>query len=132
MVDRDTVHGGNLWRERVVHLKVVPELALAELIKNPESIATLPLEAVALIRAELMRLDTLLQIRVSQAGGQSRAEGNGEDRLLTVEEAAVKLNLSVDQLYRMAAKLPFTVRLGRKLLFSLVGIERYIRQRAGR
>ena len=57
--------------------------------------------------------------------------GNG-DRLLTVEEAAPKLGTSVDHLYRHAKNYPFTVRNGRALRFSEVGIERFIRQRMGR
>ena len=57
----------------------------------------------------------------------------GEDRLLTVEEAARKLAVSDDWLYRHADKLPFTVRIGdRHLRFSAAGIEKFIRQRAGR
>jgi predicted DNA-binding transcriptional regulator AlpA len=52
------------------------------------------------------------------------------DRLLTVAEAAEKLCMTEDYLYRTAKKLPFTVRTGRKQLrFSLAGIERYIKQR---
>jgi predicted DNA-binding transcriptional regulator AlpA len=52
------------------------------------------------------------------------------DRLLTVVEAAEKLCMTKDYLYRTAKKLPFTVRTGRKQLrFSLLGIERYIKQR---
>ncbi len=60
--------------------------------------------------------------------------GAGEgDRLLTVEEAAHRLGVSKDFLYRKARVLPFTVRLGpRQLRFSLRGIERHIRQRQGR
>ncbi len=56
-----------------------------------------------------------------------------EDRLLTVDEVAVKLGVTNDWLYRRAKALPFTVRLSPgKLRFSLRGIERYIRQRHGR
>ena len=56
----------------------------------------------------------------------------GGDQLLTVEEAAEKLGVSRDWLYRHSKKLAFTVRLGRHLRFSARGIERYIRQRQGR
>ena len=56
-----------------------------------------------------------------------------EDRLLTVNEAVVKLGMTNDWLYRRAKTLPFTVRPSPgKLRFSLRGIERYIRQRQGR
>ena len=50
-----------------------------------------------------------------------------------MEEAARKLAVSEDWLYRHADKLPFTVRIGdRHLRFSAAGIEKFIRQRAGR
>ena len=57
------------------------------------------------------------------------AEG---DRLLTVEEAAQRLGVAPDWLYRRTTRLPFTVRLGRTLRFSEVGITRWIRSRRGR
>jgi predicted DNA-binding transcriptional regulator AlpA len=37
-----------------------------------------------------------------------------------------------DWLYRQADTLPFTVRIGRSLGFSEQGIEKWLRQRAGR
>ena len=48
------------------------------------------------------------------------------DELLAVETAAERLGVSTDYLYRHAAKLPFTRRIGRKLLFSSRGIAQYI------
>lgn len=55
------------------------------------------------------------------------------DQLLTVEEAAQKLSVPKDWLYRHSKKLPFSVRLGpRHLRFSARGIEKFIRQRQGR
>ena len=54
------------------------------------------------------------------------------ERLLNVREAAERLAVPPDWLYRNAKKLPFTVRLGPGLLrFSSNGIDRYIRQRQG-
>jgi predicted DNA-binding transcriptional regulator AlpA len=62
-----------------------------------------------------------------------RQSASSEDRLLTVEEAALRLGTSEDWLYRNAPKLPFTVRLApRQLRFSSQGIERYLRTRQGR
>jgi excisionase family DNA binding protein len=49
------------------------------------------------------------------------------DRLLNVDEAAKKLGVSEDYLYRHHREFPFTRRAGRKLLFSSVGIEKHIR-----
>ena len=55
---------------------------------------------------------------------------DGNDRLLSVNEAARLLSVSKDWLYRRASQLPFTVRLGFHLRFSARGIARYIRARA--
>jgi predicted DNA-binding transcriptional regulator AlpA len=50
-----------------------------------------------------------------------------EDRLLKIDEAADRLQMSKDWLYRNWKKLPFTVHLSqRNIRFSLKGIEEYI------
>lgn len=51
------------------------------------------------------------------------------DSLLDVAQASLRLHVSRDWLYRNAERLPFTVRQGRLLRFSSVGIDRYIRSR---
>ena len=50
------------------------------------------------------------------------------DELLPVEVAAERLGISKDYLYRQHSQYPFTRRQGRKLLFSALGIEKYIQQ----
>jgi len=50
------------------------------------------------------------------------------DRLLTVGEAAAKLNCSEVWLYKRAKRLPFTVRVGRSLRFSERGLDEAIRE----
>jgi hypothetical protein len=50
------------------------------------------------------------------------------DELLNVMAAAGRLGTSTDYLYRHHRDFPFTRRLGKKLLFSSLGIEKYIRQ----
>lgn len=64
--------------------------------------------------------------------GPPPAAEDGEDRLLDVDEAAARLGVSSDWLYRRAARLPFTVRLGRTLRFSVRGLDRFIRTRQSR
>ena len=54
------------------------------------------------------------------------------DRLLPVAEAADRLACTTDWLYRHHHRLPFAVRTGRQVRFSADGLDRYIRQRAGR
>lgn len=59
-----------------------------------------------------------------------RPESNDDDRLLSVDEAAEQLNVSHDWLYRNAKKLPFTKKLGPKMLrFSTAGIQKYLASR---
>ena len=78
--------------------------------------------------AVLNALAPLLTAPVTTPAGTQEA-----DRLLTVNEAAAKLGMTKDWLYRHAKSLPFTVRPSRgRVRFSLRGIEKYIRQRQGR
>jgi hypothetical protein len=52
-----------------------------------------------------------------------------EDRLLTVQEAAPILGVTVDWLYRHADEFRFTVRPGAgQLRFSSIGIQDYLRR----
>jgi predicted DNA-binding transcriptional regulator AlpA len=56
----------------------------------------------------------------------ARATQQEADRLLSVEEAAEILAMSTDSLYRQARKLPFTRKVGPKMLrFSYRGIVKY-------
>ena len=53
-----------------------------------------------------------------------------KDELLTVEEAAERLKVSEDWLYRHAKKLPFSIWITRrKLRFSSNGIDHYIEEK---
>src|SRR5438445_1059795 len=61
----------------------------------------------------------------SDASGQ-------EPRNLDVAEAAKRLGMSRDWLYRHAAELPFAVRIGRRVVFDSVALERWNRRRAER
>ena len=52
------------------------------------------------------------------------------DESLDVAEAARRLGVSKDYLYRHHRDFAFTRRLGKKLLFSSLGIKEYIRQQS--
>lgn len=110
----------------------VPVPKLAELLADPGKAANLPPGTIPALRGELARLDTLLLARLLSGGDNKAQTGPDGDRLLSAKEAAGKLGASRDYLYRHSSKLPFTVRMGRKVLFSEAGIEGYIRQRMGR
>lgn len=62
--------------------------------------------------------------------------GNGShpelEENLSAAQAARRLGLSKDYLYRHAGQLPFTVKVGRRVLFSARGLERWNQNRMGR
>lgn len=75
------------------------------------------------------RLKAGLLVRLYAEGAPRQQE---EDRLLDVKEAAKRLAISKDTLYRKASNLPFTVRIGGNVRFSAQGISRFIATRQGR
>ncbi len=108
--------------------------ALADVCAEPGRAAHVRREHIPALLGNLEQIKAALWSRLMAPGGdRTPVADTVEDKLLTVEEAAEKLSVTVDWLYRHAARLPFTVRPGpRQLRFSLRGIERYIRQRQGR
>lgn len=112
-------------------MSLFPIPKLADLLEDPGKASSLPAEAIPELRGQLAKLDTLLLCRLLGAnsnGNPSTPAG----RNLGVKEASQKIGVSQDWLYRKAGELPFTVRIGRRVLFSESGIEKYIRQRMGR
>ena len=106
---------------------------LRVLVDDPTRVSAVPAEAIPAVLGELERLRACLWTRLTAPQREAQA-GNPTDgdRLLTAKEAAAKLGTSADWVYRHSRNLPFTVRIGRKVLFSEAGIERYIRTRMGR
>ena len=112
--------------------QTVTEL-LTENMRHPEYVRELPLGAIPGMLAQLAAAQSILAAQlVESVGRPNTPDGAAGDRLLTVEEAAEKLGVAPDWLYRRAARLPFTVRLGRSVRFSEAGIARFIRQRSGK
>ncbi len=118
--------------DQTVSLTPVPRSA--ELLTCLERVAAdAPLQELAALVGELERIKTVALARFYVGSSDGQPEAQQGDRLLGVQEAARKLGLSKDYLYRHAKALPFTRRLGpRQLRFSEQGIEKYIRQRQGR
>jgi len=115
-------------------MSLTPLPTLDELAADPARVRDLPPEAARdlLLRVVGLQTTLLAQAFSPSASGDGQPEAPAEDRLLAVKEAAGKLGVSTDWLYRRATNLPFTVRLGRQLRFSERGVERWIRQRQGR
>jgi excisionase family DNA binding protein len=106
---------------------------LNEILRRPESIPEIPFEAIPATLAQLAAVQSMLAARLIETQeGDKGAEHTAGDRLLTVEEAAERLGVARDFLYRRTARLPFTVRLGRAVRFSESGLTRWIRSRNGR
>jgi predicted DNA-binding transcriptional regulator AlpA len=106
--------------------------SLDELAADPGKAAALPPEAARALTLRCLIVLAALATAAAPSNGPCSPEAPAEDRLLDVEEAARRLAVSPDWLYRRATRLPFTVRPGRTLRFSARGLERYLRQRQGR
>jgi helix-turn-helix protein len=63
---------------------------------------------------------------------QATAEPTVPDENLSIDEAARRLNVSKDWLYRHGPILPFRVKIGSRVMFSAAGLARWNRQRMGR
>jgi predicted DNA-binding transcriptional regulator AlpA len=113
-------------------MAATPSPSLAELVADPGKLSVLPPEAIPEVRGELARLDSLLLARLVSPGGNGSAHvPDGGDRLLTVKEAALKLNASEDWLYRNWRVLPYALPFGRRgVRFSERGIEENIKRKA--
>jgi excisionase family DNA binding protein len=101
---------------------------------DPMQAAGLPVEVARALLARCVLAQGVLVARLLEAVGDGVGPSRSDeaDQLLTVEEAARRLGVSKDWVYRRAARLPFTVRLGSALRFSAQGLARYLRQRQGR
>jgi predicted DNA-binding transcriptional regulator AlpA len=101
------------------------DTAFAELRRCLDALSN---EGLPAFMAGLAELDAAARLRLvmpKRAGPEIPA-----DKLLNVEEAAKRMALSSSTLYKTAMEFPFTIRIGRALRFSSVGIDRWIAARA--
>ena len=107
---------------------------LDALAADPARAVDLPIHIVAGLLAGIAAVQAALAARILVLAAESAQTDSSrtEDTLLTANQAASRLAVSPDWVYRRASRLPFTVRLDRGALrFSTLGIERYLRQRPG-
>src|SRR5215831_13613744 len=102
---------------------------LTAIILHPELAHDVPVDVIPGILARLAAAQTALAAQLMLAPVTQNAVDRAGSRLLTVDEAAQKLGVGKDWVYRRAAGLPFTVRMGRVLRFSEDGLNRWIRTR---
>jgi len=89
-----------------------------------DSVAQMPVSELPRLLGELEEIRATALLRMS-----APATIQAHDGLLDVNAAAERLGVSTEYLYRHSSKLPFTRRMGRKLLFSEQGIATHIRQK---
>jgi predicted DNA-binding transcriptional regulator AlpA len=96
---------------------------LAALLADPTRV---PVEQIPDAIGELERAKAVLWARLTTPVSTN---GGGEDRLLTAEDVSQQTTLSLRWLYRHADALPFTRRVGRKVLFSSAGLAKWLATR---
>lgn len=109
---------------------VAEPVDLAALVEDPARVATVPPGRIPALLSQLSALQGAMAARLISADRDEPM--SVEDTLLTVDQAAERLGVSTDWLFRRSRTLPFVVRLGRHLWFSNRGIDRYLRSRTGR
>jgi len=106
---------------------------LEELVADPCQVRVLDVHTARVLRTQAIAALNVLNgydLDIASVGIEARGRQR-PDRLLNIGEAAEKLSTSKDWLYRHHRELAFTVRHGRLLRFSELGIEEYIRMRRG-
>jgi len=103
-------------------------VAMREELKSALKCALeVPREQLPILLGEIEEVRCTAMVRLTSPESTQSVE----DRLVDVEEASLRLGISQDYLYRNSGDYPFTRRMGRRLLFSSVGIDKYIRQQGG-
>jgi predicted DNA-binding transcriptional regulator AlpA len=84
-------------------------------------------ESLLLILEQLAGLQARAEVQVRSASGPAPAvpAGSQPDVNVPVEEAARRLGISRSYIYKNARSLPFTTRIGRRLVCSARGLERW-------
>lgn len=77
--------------------------------------------------AEALRQEALARLRPAQQQSQDQ----GCDRNLSAKEAARRIGVSLPYLYKHARECPFTIRVGRRVVFLASGLEAWLRSKGG-
>ena len=103
---------------------------LNALISDPTNVQKIDPAKIAPLMAQLSAIQASMAARL--LAGADTGKSHADETLLTVAEAAQRLGVSTDWLYRRTKSLPFVVRVGRNVRFGSGGIDRFIRSRMGR
>jgi excisionase family DNA binding protein len=110
-----------------------PAETLTALVQQtpPSDLPALAGELARTLALVVARTATTAMTVVTAVAAPSTASDPASDELLTVEEAAARLNVKVSWLYRHARELPFARKIGRRTLrFDPRGLDRWLRVRA--
>jgi hypothetical protein len=104
---------------------------LEELVADPDKVGVLDAHTTRVLRTQaIAALNVLNAHDLDLIWRELRTvQGRGKERLLCVKEAAEKFGVTADWLYRHREEFAFTVRHGRLLRFSELGMEQHIRKR---
>ena len=109
---------------------VTPDLQ-ANLDAIGRALLVLPPSDLPGILGELERLKAAAWMRTTLPAPYSE-DRDAPEANLSAQKAARSLGVSLAWIYKNARRLPFTLRIGRRLLFSARGLERWNKQRQGR
>ena len=104
------------------------QIDLSALVNDPSGIEAVPASQIPALLARLSSLQTAIAARLMVTGEKTVET----DNMLTIEQAAERLGVSADWIYRRSKKLPFIVRLGRNVRCSARELDRFLRNRVGR
>jgi excisionase family DNA binding protein len=104
---------------------------LADLVRDPSRAADVARDQIPALLTQLSAIQASMAARLLTTSHEESSGGDSQ-ALLSIDEAAARLGVSPDWLYRRTKSLPFVVRVGRHVRFSSSAIDRYIRNRMGR
>jgi excisionase family DNA binding protein len=104
---------------------------LVDLVRDPSRVEQVDSSDLPALLTQLSAVQASMAARLVTVT-QDAMRDDAADPLLTIEEAAARLGVSEDWLYRRTKSLPFVVRVGRHVRFSAKAIDRYVRNKMGR
>ncbi len=94
------------------------------------AVESLPVEMLPIVANELAALHVAVIARLTVASpAPPRGHSTTEDHMVDIAEASRLTGMSRSWLYKQSLKLPFCKHIGRKLVFSRVGIHRWLSSR---
>ena len=107
--------------------------SIEQIVTDPGMAASVPVAEIPALLIQIASVQAILLSRlVVSPNGSKVRQPPDDDRLLTAEEVAPIMNVTLRWLYRKAGSLPFTRRINRKTLrFSEQGLRRYMASRRG-